>query len=239
MKATGRRNSSGGTNCCGIPGKKNEETCHRLQRLAAAPDGWQPPVPHPKTWQEEPAPAEFFADCSGEALHGDDKGDSHKRYEGRPLSGSARDEHSRRRCSCRHSGGADISFDPQCGQRGSSIGWRDPAETAPETSATAWGDCRWDAISEAECRRCGSGCPALGASGPTPIGRTGAAVGCELFVWLDRPITTAVAAAPRQAYGSTLNGRLQAHRSEGRAETTLDRNREPNRSIGHWLAFGW
>ena len=134
---------------------------------------------------------------------------------------------------------ADISFDPQCGQRGSSIGWRDSAETAPETSTTAWGDCRWDAISEIECRRCGSGCPALSASGPTPIGRTGAAVGCELFVWLDRPITTAVAAAPRQAYGSTLNGRLQAHRSDGRAETTLGRNREPNRGIGHWLAFGW
>ena len=57
-------------------------------------------------------------------------------------------------------------------------------------------------------------------------------------MWLDRPITTAVATAPRQSYGSTLNIRLQAHRSEGRAETTLGRNREPNRGIGHWLAFG-
>ena len=83
----------------------------------------------------------------------------------------------------------------------------------------------------------GSGCPALSASGPPPVGRTGAAVGCELFVWLDRPITTAVATAPRQAYGSTLNSRLQAHGSEGRAETTLGRNREPNRGIAHWLAF--
>ena len=46
----------------------------------------------------------------------------------------------------------------------------------------------------------GSGCPALSASRPPPVGRTGAAVGCELFVWLDRPITTAVATAPRQAY---------------------------------------
>ena len=82
----------------------------------------------------------------------------------------------------------------------------------------------------------GSGCPALSASGPPPIGRTGAAVGCELFVGLDRPITTAVATAPRQAYGPTLNSRLHAHGSEGRAETTLGRNREPNRGIGHWLA---
>ena len=40
--------------------------------------GRQPPVPHPETWQQEPAPAEFFADCSGEALHDDDKGDSHE-----------------------------------------------------------------------------------------------------------------------------------------------------------------
>ena len=79
---------------------------------------------------------------------------------------------------------------------------------------------------------------ALSASGPPPIGGPGAAVGCELFVWLDRPITTAVATAPRQAYGSTLNSRLQTHGSEGRAETTLGGNREPNRGIGHWLAFG-
>ena len=83
----------------------------------------------------------------------------------------------------------------------------------------------------------GSGCPALSTIGPTSS-PTGAAVGCELFVWLDRPVPTAIATAPHQSYGSTVDRRLQAHRSERRAETTLVRNGEPNGGIGHWLAFG-
>ena len=79
----------------------------------------------------------------------------------------------------------------------------------------------------------GSGCPAIGASDATSIGSTGTALGGELFVWLDRPITTAIATAPHQSYGSTANRRLQAHGSENLAETTLGRNSKPNRSIHH------
>ena len=108
-------------------------------------------------------------------------------------------------------------------------GWRVLAPTKPKRPAARIGN-----RLQPECPSRGSGCSALSASGPTSDVRTGAMpVGCELFVWLDRPITTAVATAPRQAYGSTVNSCLQAHRPERRAETTLSRDREPNRGIGH------
>ena len=132
-------------------------------------------------------------------------------------------------------GDRDLGSLPPCRRRRAARGWR----ASESVSARTYELKRSPGIGNRSSRSAqgrGSGCPALSASGPTFIGRIGAAVGCELLVWLDRPITTAVAAAPLQSYGSAVKRRLQTHRSEGRAETTAGRNREPNR--GHWLAFG-
>lgn len=82
----------------------------------------------------------------------------------------------------------------------------------------------------------GTGCSrraALGAHPPPPIDGTAAAVGGQLFVRSDGPISAAFAATPGDQNRAPPNRGFKGDRSDGRAEPALQRNREANRSVRH------